>query len=108
MSLADFQTGIETIVPKNVPPTSLVSSDISFRICMDPNQSSSGFLKSKSGVVVPGNHAGFYLPTKILMNSSSKSFGVYFVVKISSCPVDTDVWQVRSRSCVPDNQFQKP
>jgi hypothetical protein len=60
-----------------------------------------GFLKSKSGVVVPGQpgplillaHQKYWLPitNRSLMNSSSKSFGVYFVVSCSEiyhCPVD--------------------
>jgi hypothetical protein len=55
--------------------------------CMDTMP---GLLKSKSGVVVPGQpgsqillaHQNYWLPitNRSLMNGSSKSFGVYFVV----------------------------
>jgi hypothetical protein len=61
-----------------------------------------GFLKSKSDVVVPGQpgslillaHQKYWLPitNRYLMNSSSKSFGVY-------ARWTTDVWQVLVRSC---------
>jgi hypothetical protein len=65
-------------------------------------KSCAGFLKSKSGVVVPGQpgcqillvHQKYWLPitNRSLMNSSSKSFRVY-------ARWTTDVWQVLARSC---------
>jgi hypothetical protein len=86
-----------------------------------------GFLKSKSGVVVHGQpgsqillaHQKYWLPitNRSYMNSSSKSFGVYFVVscsKVSRCPVDNwrvagtcpQLWDICPRRL--DNQSQKP